>query len=593
MTTRSTRSPRRRTVVALAVVLAVLSGFVVRLVDIQVVNAREHVADSLALGLEATRPLYGTRGSIVDENGATLAGSILRYDAQLDPSRVDAITRKDASGDKVTVTWPELAAEIAGITGQTPDEVQKIVTDAKAENPDSQYALLTRGLSTEQYQRLRGLGIPFLYFEPHPARTYPDGAVAGNLVGFMGTDGPLAGLEEIDNDCLTPTDGSLTFQRGKDGVTIPGTAVEKPAVDGGTLQLTVNRDLQWYLQQLIAEQAQNVGAKSGTITVVEVGTGKVRAMAEWPTVDPNNVNGSAPEDRGSRIFTNSFEPGSTFKALTASIAIDAGGATPGSTVSAASKETMPNGATVRDPFVHPVNNYTLTGVLIDSSNVGISKFGDTVPAQTRYDYLRAFGIGSGSAIDFGEKSAGDLRDPSNWDNQTYYNTNFGQGLTTTVPELVNAYQTIANGGVRMPLSLVEGCTASDGTVTDVPDATGQRVISADTASDVSLMLENVATQGTLAKQVAIPGYRLAIKTGTGEKPDGDGGYKNGAYFTTMIGFAPAENPQYVVAVTLDEPSTVKSSAANAPAFQKAMTQVLKTYRVMPSDSTTPELPKFG
>jgi cell division protein FtsI (penicillin-binding protein 3) len=181
-----------------------------------------------------------------------------------------------------------------------------------------------------------------------------------------------------------------------------------------------------------------------------------------------------------------------------------------------------------------------------------------------------------------------------WDRQTYYNTTFGQGLTTTVPELVGAYQTIANDGTRIPLSLVEGCRAADGSLTEVPDTTGVEVVSPQTAADVSLMLENVATQGSLANQIAIPGYRLAVKTGTGEKPDlVNGGYKAGAYFTTMIGFAPADDPQYVVAVTLDEPATVKSSAANAPAFQKAMTQVLKTYRVMPSESGTPELPKFG
>lgn len=595
MTTRSTRSPRRRTVVALAVVLAVLVGFVVRLVDIQVVNAREHIADSLSLGFAAERKLYGTRGSIVDEAGATLAGSILLYDAQLDPSHVNGIRREGAGGERVEVGWPELAAEIGSITGQTAEEVQKIVTDAKAVDPDSQYALLKRSLSTEQYRRLADLEIPFLYFDQHPSRMYPDGAVAGNLVGFVGTDGkPLAGLEQAEDDCLTATDGVLRFQRGKDGVTIPGTAVEEPAVDGGTLQLTVNRDLQWYLQQLIAEQVQNTGAQSGTITVVEVATGKVRSMAEYPTVDPNNVNGSAEPDRGSRIFTNSFEPGSTFKALTAAIAIDAGGATPSSTVTAASKESFPNGATVRDPFVHPVNTYTLTGVLIDSSNVGISKFGDTVSAQTRYEYLQKFGLGVDSAIDFNGELPGVLRTVDQWDNQTFYNTNFGQGLTTTVPQLVNAYQTLANGGVRQPLSLVEGCVQADGTVKDAPDTTGQRVVSEKTADEVSLMLENVATQGTLAKQIAIPGYRLAVKTGTGEKPDlVNGGYKAGAYYTTMIGFAPADDPQFVVAVTLDEPATVKSSAANAPAFQKAMTQVLKTYRVIPSGSATPELPKFG
>lgn len=593
MSTTSARSPRRRTVIALAVVLVVLVAFVVRLVDIQVVNASAHVTDSRERALSGSQKLYGTRGQIVDENGAVLATSALRYDAQLDPLLAqDGIKRKVDGVEQVT-TWPELAAKIAGVTGQDPAEVEKIVTDAIAADPGSRFAYLKRGITTAEYRSLADLGIPYLTFLPTPSRTYPDGAVAGNLVGFLGTDGPLAGFEQSQNSCLQDAPGLRTFERGADGVTIPGTDVEEPAVNGGTLQLTINRDLEWYLQQLIAEQVQNVGAQSGTITVVEVGTGKIRAAAEYPTVDPNDVNASAAADRGSRIFTSSFEPGSTFKALTASMVIEAGGQTPASTVTAASRETMPNGAQLTDSFAHPVNNYTLTGVLIDSSNVGISKFADTVSADTRYDFLKKFGIGSESAIQFNGESAGLLRTPDQWDRQTYYNTAFGQGLTTTVPQLVGAYQSIANGGVKVPLSLVEGCTAEDGTVTEVPDTTGEQIISPQTASEVSQMLENVATQGSLAKQVAIPGYRLALKTGTGEKPDGNGGYKAGAYFTTMIGFAPAEDPQYVVAVTLDEPATVKSSAANAPAFQKAMTQVLKTYRVMPSDSTTPELPKFG
>lgn len=591
MTTRSTRSPRRRTVIALAVVLAVLGGFVVRLVDIQVVNADEHIQDSLSIALSGATTLYSTRGSIVDETGTTLAGSILLYDAELDPSNTGPIERENADGEKIEVSWPELAAEIGAITGQSSAEIQAIV----AANPDSQYAELRNGITTEQYRALSALGIPFLHFRPHPARTYPDGAVAGNLVGFLGADEPLAGLEKAENGCLTGTDGVLRYQKGAGGVIIPGTEIEEPAVDGGTLELTINRDLQWYLQQLIAEQAQNVGALSGTITVVEVETGKVRAAAEWPSVDPNNVDASADADRYSRIFSGSFEPGSTFKALTAAIAIDAGGQSPGSTVTAASKEKMPNGATVVDPFAHPVNNYTLTGVLIDSSNVGISKFGDMVSKETRFEYLSRFGVGQGTEMDFdGDRNVGELRDPAQWDNQTYYNTNFGQGLTTTVPELVGAYQTLANGGLRVPLSLVEGCRSADGTLTDVPSTDGEQVISEQTAADVTAMLENVSTQGSLARQIAIPGYRIATKTGTGEKPDlVNGGYKSGAYFTTMIGYAPADDPQYVVAVTLDEPATVKSSAANAPAFQKAMTQVLKTYRVMPSEGTTPELPKLG
>ncbi|HTH07477.1 MAG TPA: penicillin-binding transpeptidase domain-containing protein, partial [Ilumatobacteraceae bacterium] len=328
MTTRSTRSPRRRTVVALAVVLAVLAGFIVRLVDIQIVNADDHIADSMQVALGASRTLYGTRGEIVDETGQTLAGSILLYDGVLDPKNVGPLTRED-DGTRVVVPWKDVAAEIAAVTGQTADDVQKIVADALAENADSQFAYLKRGLTTEQYRALVDIGAPYLTFDAHPARTYPDGAVAGNLVGFMGMDGdPLAGIEQSQNDCLLATDGTLSFQKGKDGVVIPGTEVQQPAVDGGTLQLTINRDLQWYLQQLIGEQVQDMAAQRGTITVVEVKTGKVRAAAEFPSVDPNDPAASDTENQYSHIFTDQFEPGSTFKALTAATLIDAGGQTP-------------------------------------------------------------------------------------------------------------------------------------------------------------------------------------------------------------------------------------------------------------------------
>jgi len=572
----------------------VLAGFIVRLVDIQVVSAAEHIEDSLANALGGGRPVYGTRGSIVDESGQTLAGSILLYDAQLDPSNVGPLKRTNDKGKVVEVPWTEVAAEIAEITGQTAEEVQKVVDDARAADPKSQYALLKRGLTTEQFRTLADLGIPFLYFEPHPARTYPDGAVAGNVVGYMGIDGvALGGLEQSENDCLTATDGTLAYEKGKDGVIIPGTEVEDPAVDGGTLTLTINRDLQWYLQQLIAEQVQDEQALSGTITVVEVATGKIRAAAEYPTVDPNDVAASKADDRGSRIFTNSFEPGSTFKALTAATLIDAGGQTPESIVTVSGDETFANGARVSDSFDHPTYDYTLTGVLIDSSNAGISRFSERVSAQTRYDYFKRFGIGDGSSIPFYGQSNGWLSTPDTWDYQTLYNTAFGQGVSTTVPELAGAYQAIANDGVKVPLSIVESCTEADGTVENPPLPEPERILSEQTATSVQSMLENVFVQGLLAPRVAIPGYRVAGKTGTGEKSDGQGGYKRGVYFTTMIGFAPADDPQYVVVVTLDEPTRVKSSAANAPAWQKAMTQVLKTYRVMPATSAPTLLPKFA
>lgn len=596
MTTVTSRSPRRRTVVALAVVLIVLVAFVVRLVDIQVVNAREHVDDSLAMGLESSRTLYGSRGAIVDANGTPLAASINRYDVQIDPMlAVDGIETYDGD-EKITTAWPELAGRIAAVLGMSTGDVQKIVADALTDNPDSRYAVIAKAVSTEQYRALADLGLPFLSFPPQAGRVYPDGAVGGNLLGFVGSDGQaLAGLEAADDSCLASTNGKVVFQKSPSGVVLPGTeVVTQPAADGGTLQLTIDRDLQWYLGQLIAEQVQNTGSLRGTITVVEAKTGKIRALAEYPTVDPNDPMASPNDDRYSAAFKDTNEPGSTMKGITAAIGLDSGSFTADTTVTASSYENFADGARVSDSFAHPENRYTLTGVLIDSSNVGISKFGDMIPLDTRISYLEKFGLTQPTAVGFPGESSGILRDPSTWDKQTFYNTTFGQGLAVTVPQLAGAYQTIANGGVRMPLTLVEGCTAADGTVTDVPDAQGERVVSEDAARTVSRMLENVATQGTLADQVAIPGYRVAIKTGTGEKTDpATGAYKSDAYFTTMIGFAPADDPQYVVEVNLDEPRTVKSSAATAPAFQKALTQVLKTYRVIPSGTTTPELPKFG
>jgi len=592
MTTRATRSPRRRTVIALGVVLAILAVFIVRLVDIQVVNAKENIRDSMAYGLSASQKLTGNRGTIVDSSGQTLAVSSLDYDCQFTPVNVGPVARAGADGKAVKVPWAEVADEIAPITGKTGDEVRAIVSDALATNARSQYALLGRGYTTEQYRQLMELGTDFITCLPEPSRTYPNGAVAGNLLGFLYGDGKLAGLEQSANACLSAKDGSLQFQKGKDGVIIPGTEVEKPAVNGGTVKLTIDLDLQWYLQQLAAQAKQDMGAKFATITVVEVKTGKIKAAAEYPSVDPNNYD--APGSYlNSQIFGGTFEPGSTFKGITASTLIDAAGQTPTSTAEVPSTVTFPNGAKVRDAFVHPTYDYTLAGVLIDSSNAGASVFSQRVSPTVRYNYLKKFGIGSGSAVDFPGQAKGVVHPVKSWDNQMLYDTSYGQGLTTTVPELMGAYDGIINGGVKMPLSLVESCTRADGTVVTPATPKPTRVISAQTSAQMREIFENVALQATYADQIKIPGYRIGTKTGTGQISNNGHGYKSGVYYTTMIGFAPADDPQYLVAVTLDEPTKITSSSANAPYFQKAMTQVLKTFRVMPSTTNPTILPKFG
>jgi len=588
MTTRATRGPRRRTVVALAVILSVLAAFVVRLIDIQVVSADEHVAQSLTkIGAGATIP--GQRGSIVDSGGTVLASSVLVYDAQLSPKVILQFEDKDPE-----VPWAEASDKIAAITGQTGDEVRALVSDALAEDAESQYAPLKNSLTTEQYIELRDLKLAYLHMKARETRVYPNGAVAGNILGFLDSSGAAqAGIEQLGEKCLAPIDGEESYRRGANGVVIPGSERTVDPINGGSVQLTINSDLQWYLQQMIGEEAQKQGAKGGTVTVVEVKTGKIRAAAEWPSMDPNDLDSSTPETRYSQIFHKDFEPGSTFKAITAAAAIEGAGLTPLSTVTASSRETFPNGAVVNDAFNHPAYNYTLAGGLIDSSNVALSKFGTMVAPEVRYDYLERFGVGQ-KTLDFPSEVGGILHPVSDWDSQSLYTTTFGQYFTVTAPQLAGAYQAIANGGEKIDLSLVESCTAEDGTVV-TPDAPKhEQIIKEQTAAELTRMLENVAVQGGNADRIQVPGYRVTSKTGTAQVSDGNGGYKAGVYYTSMVGFAPVDDPQYVVVVTLDEPTKVVSSAATASAFQKAMTQVMKTYRVMPSSVPMDALlPKFG
>jgi cell division protein FtsI (penicillin-binding protein 3) len=590
------RSSRRRTMVASALVLTVLGTFVVRLVDIQVVHAEEHVADSISTGnMVGSQTLWGTRGTIVDEHGVVMASSTMRYDVGIDPALVGDIDREKEDGTEYVQTWDEQAQLIGAIIGQDPEAIKAIVSDTLAADADARWAQLAKNLSTAQYQALRELELPYLTYDAQPSRAYPNGAVAGNLIGFESNDGEaLAGIERWQDSCLEATNGEETYQIGAtDGIRIPGSQKMTPAVDGGSVQLTIDSNLQWYMEQMIAEETQNQRAVSGTVTVVDVHTGEIRAAAQYPSMDPNDVLATDPEYRGSLIFGTTFEPGSTFKPITASMLLEEGVATPLSSVTASGYETFPNGAKVGDSFSHPTYNYTLAGALMDSSNVALSKFGELLPDEKRYEWLKRFGIGGGPVVGFPGEENGVIRPADQWDNQTHYATTFGQAFTATIPQVVSAYQTIANGGVRVPLSLVESCTMPDGSVSKPDTAEPQRVISEDTAEQVRLMLENVGFQGPVAEQIKVPGYSVAAKTGTAQKTDGNGGYKPGLYFTSIVGFAPANDPRYVVMITLDEPKRVTSSAATAPALQKAMTYVLQSYRVLPGASE-PEtlLPKF-
>ncbi|MDQ2661580.1 MAG: penicillin-binding protein 2 [Actinomycetota bacterium] len=595
---RISRHPIRRIIIAAVVLVALVGVFIVRLVDIQVVRAAELSAEAEGRRSQTVTD-YGARGDIVDANGTVLADSVMRYDIALSPKNAGPIDREQpdpvdpSKTTSVEVPLPDVAAELGAAVGRTAEEVQALIATALAANPEDDFEYIAKLVDTATYEKVKALDIPWVVPYPHPSRVYPNGAVAGNLLGFVQADdgAPLAGLELSEDECVAGRNGEYSYQHSlEDWVPIPGTRiVHSEARDGGTLQLTIDADLQWMVQRIAEAQVQAVGAEWATVTVMEAKTGRLLAVADVPTVDPNNVTATEETDRGSRTFTAPFEPGSTFKALTAASVIDAGKADATSQIVSGYQYLPPNGADITDSFFHDDVPYTLTGVMIDSSNTGMSRFGERLSNEERFAYMQAFGLGEQTEVGFPGEEPGNLHGgPAEWDNQTMYATMFGQGLTTTAVQIASAYQTIANDGVRMPVRLVDGCIGEDGKLV-APETEGKRVISENAANQTSQMLERVYLEGWLADEWEIAGYRVAAKTGTAQVADGNGGYLEG-HLVSVSGFAPADDPEFVVSVSIMNPVKMNSSAASAPVFQQVMSQVLKKYRIVPSGAPAPELP---
>lgn len=584
------RLTARRLALTLLAVFVVVGVFAVRLVDIQVVRAGElNAAAAARRSSEVT--VWGQRGEIVDANGSVLADSVDRFDITASPKNVKDTTKITLDGERVEVPTSEAIARIAAVTGAATTDL----TAALTANPRSDFAYLVKGVTLETFTAVFDLDIAWVYSELRPSRTYPRGAIAGNLVGFLGTDGPLAGTERRYDECLAPTQGTSRYERGADGVRLPGSlVVEQEAEDGGTVHLTIDSDLQWFAQQQLAQQGAVVGADWGTAMVVRVATGEIVVAADWPSIDPNDLNSVSAENSGARIFTAPFEPGSIMKPVAFSELLDRGLINPQTQVSVPGAYTngMPQGVVISDVFSHGTMRWTATGILMNSSNIGTVMLSEGLSEQEKYDAFREFGFGQPTEVDFlGEDidgNYGTVFTPDRIDSVSAATQMFGQGITATSAQLASLYQTLGNGGVRMPLTLVSGCERADGTWTDVPVPTGRRVVSEYAADQTLLMMETVASQGASRAVVSIPGYRIAAKTGTGEVAE------NGQYGSERIvsyaGVVPADDPEYAIVVTFGKPDTMKSSAAAAPVFNAIMEQVIKTFRVPPSTEPAPSLP---
>lgn len=559
-------------------IAATVAVFIIRLFWIQVIDG-PRLASEARDRQSIAQTLYGTRGSITDTNGVVLAESVERYDITASPKFVAEFTR-----DGATITVTQALTEIATATGAD----QGVMHTAITKDPTSDFAYLTKGVTIDVLRKVQALKIPWVYSDLRPSRTYPRGSVAGNLVGFMGTDGPLTGVEYYLNDCLKEANGTSTYERGADGIRIPGsTIVTKDAVHGGSVELTIDSDIQWFAQQTLATQAGKLGARWATAMVVRVEDGEILAAADWPSVDPNNVDASKVDDMGARLFSSPYEPGSIIKPLVVASMLDNGVVTPNTTITAPGRFKIPGGGYIKDSFSHGDLSLTTTGVLVKSSNTGIDTLSLALTKKQRYDMLTSWGLGSTTAVGFLGEDSGRITPPDQVDDVTQYTELFGQGMTVTSAQMAQAYQTLANGGTQVPLTLVKGCTKPDGTVTHLAKTETKQVVSAETSLTTIQMMENVARYGSAAKVVKVPGYRVAIKTGTAEVA------RNGKYTSDRIisvaGIAPAENPQYVVIVTIGLPKTSRSSYYAGPAFATLMGQVLKYNRVAPSTGDFPEM----
>ena len=575
-TSRTTRGVGSRAIFILVVAAVVVIAFVVRLVDIQVVSAATYTDEARdRRALEST--VYGTRGDILDANGQVLADSVERYDLTVSPKV--ALGYTDFNGPVL----PHLEG-IAGVTGQSVEELSAILNA----DPTSDYAVLSADLSLDEYLAVRDLGIPWVIGVRVPGRTYPNGAIAGNIVGFLGTDEPLAGIEQMMDQCLAGRDGLVTYERGADGVRLPETeVVEVEAVDGASVQLTIDRDLQWATLERLAAGVQATGGEWGAAIVVRVEDGAVMALADWPTFDPNAFQSANPAVTGSRAFTTPYEPGSIMKSITFAMLLDQRAIDPTTPVDATWIQDYGEGGTLYDFGWHPAQ-LTAAGVLAVSSNTGTANLAVLMPDDLRKQYMTRFGFGDVTDIHFPGESSGILGEY--WDARTRLNVSFGAGIATTIMQVAGAYVAIGNDGVRLPLKLVENCTYPDGTVVVPERAEPVQVIDAYAASTTLDLMEGVQDYYLgMGTDLSLPGYRFAVKSGTATVAEG--GVYGDKSTVSFVGLAPAEDPKYIVIASIGLPYGGTSDLA-APVMRDIMSHTLTRYRVLPSTSGRTDYPLY-
>ena len=497
-----------------------------------------------------TVTIPGQRGSILDRRGRELAVSEDAADVVATPYQV---------------AHPSAAARrLAPLLHVSRSDIQRALGDRS-----SGFAYLARKVDLSAAEQVRKLGIAGIATVPSTRRIYPEGKLAAQVIGSVGVDNQgLTGLEASDNDLLGAASGERTVTL--DGL---GKEIERNTVSGAQhgedVKLSIDAQIQARTEEVLANVGATYQPKDATAIVMDPRNAQILAMADWPTFDPSDPGAASRQALQNMATGFTYEPGSTFKAFTVAGALQQHLVTP-STMFELPTELQVADRTITDAEARGPETRTVAQILAQSSNIGAVKIGLELGAQHFYDWVRQFGFGAPTGIQFPGEEQGIIPDPSQrcdkqscpFSGSTMGNLPIGQGLSVTPIQMAAAYSAIADGGILRAPQLV-----LDQGDTRVPEPPGKRVISARTAADLRQMLEGVLAPGGTASEVSVPGYTLAGKTGTAQVAE-NGGYSETKFVASFIGFAPAQNPRLLVAVIVDQPQGTEYSggAVAATAF---------------------------
>jgi cell division protein FtsI (penicillin-binding protein 3) len=555
--------PTRRLACTLVVTVLAFSAVLVRVGTLQTVDAARYTALGEAQRVRAV-VLPAERGTIFDRNGAELALTVPKKTVWADPRLVAD------PGKAAGLLAPILGADAAALATRL--------------SRTADFVYVARQIDDTEAQRIAGLHLSGVFLIDEPGRESPSGELARSIVGRVDIDNKgVSGVEGEYDERLAGVPGQLVRERDAQGHTIPvGRQSIEPATPGDDVVLTIDRSLQFATEQALLRQVTAVGARGARAIIQDPRTGDVLAMAN---VDVDPETGQPVVSSANEALTAVFEPGSVNKVITAAGAIEEGLVNP-NTVLHVPDHLQVSDHLFSDHDPHAVASWSVTDIVTRSSNIGTIMIAQMLGKQRIDEYLRKFGLGDKTALDFPGESAGLMLDPKDWSGTSIGSIPIGQGISVTAMQMLEVYDVIANGGKYVAPRLVDATIDGGGARHDAPPAAQRQVVSAETAAKVNAMLQNVvASQDGTGFRAAVPGYTVAGKTGTARKPNDNGlpGYKTGAYVSSFAGYLPAENPQVSIIVVIDEPSTsIYASVVSAPLFAELANLAVRQLRVAPA-----------